>query len=277
MTNDHQSSQASSHAPTPDPIDIQIRNSPVHSVNLLATSTVKFIGIPSPTTYTQHPVTQPKMTTTATTTQTAQATSTVHQTTTAFIQSLNDAFDNALNWNPPGGGGGGGGGGGEGGDGGGGGGNPPANALQPIPQPRDVRAMGKQPESFYGNRTKAEEFIEEVQGYLCLNADIAGLNSPRNKIVFTLTCMKGSEVAGWTKNIGHMVDRLDPAQNVPLLWDHFLQEFDRQYMVSIREDRARKKLSKLTMKDYDIDAYIAKFEELSRQASYTIGNQESIQ
>jgi Retrotransposon gag protein len=238
-------------------------------VNLLATSTVKFIGISSPTTYTQHPVAQPKMTTTATTMQTAQTTSTARQTTAAFIQSLNDAFDNALNQNPPGSGGGGG--------GGGGGGNPPANALQPIPQPTDVQAMGKQPESFYGDRTKAEEFIEEVQGNLHLNADVAGLNSPRNKIAFTLTCMKGSEVAGWTKNIGHMVDRLDPAQNVPLLWDHFLQEFDRQYMVSTREDRARKKLSELTMKDYDIDTYIAKFEELSRQASYTIGNQESIQ
>jgi hypothetical protein len=75
--------------------------------------------------------------------------------------------------------------------------------------------------------------------------------------------MKGSEVAGWIKNIGHMVDGLSLAQNILLLWDHFLQEFDRQYMDSTREDRARKDLSKLQMKDYDIDTYIAKFKELS--------------
>jgi Retrotransposon gag protein len=91
---------------------------------------------------------------------------------------------------------------------------------------------------------------------------------------------KASLYALWTgvsSGTGLVVDRLNPAQNVPLLWDHFLQEFDRQYMDSTREDRARKELSELTMKDYDIDTYIAKFEELSRQASYTIGNQESIQ
>jgi hypothetical protein len=137
--------------------------------------------------------------------------------------------------------------------------------------------MGKQPESFYGDRTKAEQFIEEVQGYLRLNADVAGLNSPRNKIAFTLTCMKGSEVAGWTKSIGQMLDTLNPDQNIPLLWDHFVQEFDRQYLDSTRENRARNELETLLMKENDIDAYIAKFEELSRQANYTIGNEQSVQ
>jgi hypothetical protein len=40
---------------------------------------------------------------------------------------------------------------------------------------------------------------------------------------------------------------------------------------------ARNKLESLTMKDNDINAYIAKFEELSRQANYTIGNEQSVQ
>jgi hypothetical protein len=202
------------------------------------------------------------MMTTAITTQTTHTSSTTQLATNAVIQGLNDAFNNALSRNPPGGGGGRGrGGGGRGGRGGGG--NPPAAALQPVAQATDVRAMGKQSESFYGNRTKAEEFIEEVQGYLRLNADIAGLNSPRNKIVFTLTCMKGSEVVGWTKSIGQMLDRLNLDQNIPLLWDHFLQEFNRQYMDSTRENCARTELEKLQMKDYNIDTHIAKFEELS--------------
>jgi hypothetical protein len=33
----------------------------------------------------------------------------------------------------------------------------------------------------------------------------------------------------------------------------------------------------LKLKDNDIDAYIAKFEELARQAGYTLGSPESIQ
>jgi Retrotransposon gag protein len=89
--------------------------------------------------------------------------------------------------------------------------------------------------------------------------------------------MKGSEVSGWTKSIGQMLDRLNPDQNIPLLWDHFLQEFDRQYMDSTRENQARNELESLMMKDNNIDAYIAKFEELSRQANYTIGNEQLVQ
>jgi hypothetical protein len=85
--------------------------------------------------------------------------------------------------------------------------------------------------------------------------------------------MKGLVVAGWVKSMGQMLERLDPAQNVPLLWDHFLQEFDRQYMDLTREDQARNKHSKLQMKYYNIDVYIARFEELSWQANYIISNQ----
>jgi hypothetical protein len=50
--------------------------------------------------------------------------------------------------------------------------------------------------------------------------------------------MKGSEVAGWVKNMGEIIKDLDPADNVPLFWDYFLQEFDRQYLDSTRQDRA---------------------------------------
>jgi hypothetical protein len=257
-----------------DATNVKIRNSMIRDANLVIPEPVKSQGTPTPITATQH-ITVSAMTTTTTTATSTQATSTRAANAATIIQGLNNAFDTTLSRNPPGGGGGGGGGGSGGGSGGGG--NPPAAALQPIPQATDVRSMGKQPESFYGDRTKAEEFIEEVQGYLRLNADVAGLNSPRNKIAFTLTCMKGLEVAGWTKSIGQMLDRLNPDQNVPLLWDHFLQEFDRQYMDTTRENRARNELESLTMKDNDINTYITKFEELSRQANYTIGNEQSVQ
>jgi Retrotransposon gag protein/Zinc knuckle len=196
-------------------------------------------------------------------------------------ESLIKLFDKGLNRTPPGGGGGGGGsGGGRGGGGGGGGGGEPAlppAALQPIVPAQDVRAMANKPENFWGDRTKAEEFIEEVKGYLWLNADVVGYNSPKTKAAFTLTCMKGSEVAGWVKNMGEIIEDLDPADNVPLFWDYFLQEFDRQYLDSTREDRAWLALQSLKLKDNDIDAYIAKFEELACQADYTVGGTESIQ
>jgi hypothetical protein len=82
--------------------------------------------------------------------------------------------------------------------------------------------MGNKPENFYRDRAKADTFIEDVKVYLRLNEDVMGYNSPKNKIAFTLTYMKGDEVSGWTRVMGEMLNTLPQDQNVPLLWDFFL-------------------------------------------------------
>jgi hypothetical protein len=64
--------------------------------------------------------------------------------------------------------------------------------------------------------------------------------------------------------MGEMLDTLLRDQNVLLLWDFFLQEFEIQYLDMAREDRARAEITKLKLKENDIDAYIAKFKELAR-------------
>jgi hypothetical protein len=48
--------------------------------------------------------------------------------------------------------------------------------------------------------------------------------------------MKGDEVLGWTRAIREMLDTLLINQNVPLLWDFFLQEFEVQYLDMARKD-----------------------------------------
>ena len=70
--------------------------------------------------------------------------------------------------------------------------------------------MGKLPEVFTSDRTRTDDFIEEVKAYLHLNADVAGFNSPMKKVAFTITLMKGPEVAGWTRDIGTMLNGLNP-------------------------------------------------------------------
>jgi hypothetical protein len=88
--------------------------------------------------------------------------------------------------------------------------------------------------------------------------------------------MKGPDVAGWTRDMGILLDALDPAvDNVPLPWEQFLFEFDTQYLDSAKEDRARTALENHEMKHGDIDAYISKFEELAKRAGYTTGNPET--
>jgi hypothetical protein len=87
----------------------------------------------------------------------------------------------------------------------------------PVPAAANMRAMGNKPENFYGDRAKADMFIEDVKAYLRLNKDVTGYNSPKNKIAFTLTYMKGDKVSGWTRAMGEMLDTLPRDQNVPLL------------------------------------------------------------
>ena len=61
--------------------------------------------------------------------------------------------------------------------------------------------MGNLPHEFTGDRTKANKFIEEVKAYFRVNEDVAGFNSPIKKVAFTLTLIKGDEVAGWVRDM----------------------------------------------------------------------------
>ena len=56
--------------------------------------------------------------------------------------------------------------------------------------------MGGLPAIFDGDRLHADDFIEEVKGFLRLNQDVAGYNSPIKKVMFTLTLMQGAVIAG---------------------------------------------------------------------------------
>jgi hypothetical protein len=56
----------------------------------------------------------------------------------------------------------------------------------------------------------------------------------------------------------------------------FLEEFGQQFQDTQKEDRAHMQLEDLKMRFPEIDTYIAKFEELARQARYTAGNAETV-
>jgi hypothetical protein len=56
--------------------------------------------------------------------------------------------------------------------------------------------MGQLPSIFDGDQTKAKAFMEEVKGYLHLNAGVNGFNSPMKKMAFVLMLIKGDDVQG---------------------------------------------------------------------------------
>jgi hypothetical protein len=238
-----------------------IRNSPIHAPPKL-----------------ENPLPNPfsKLTTTMSTATTVQTTTTSTSTGTAqkpqdTVKGIwNRAFGRTPGGNPRGnpGGGGGDGGGGDGGAGG-------AANQQVVPAGGDVRLMGALPTIFSGNRTEAHRFIKVVKSYIRLNEDVPGFRSPMKKVALTLTLMQGENVAAWVEAAGRTLDNLDPAtQNIPAVWDYFVEEFEQQYIDTQAPERARVALEALKMKPPLIDEYIAKFEDLCRKAGYTVGSSE---
>ena len=158
-----------------------------------------------------------------------QATGTSGHTPAEVLNQLNIALYCA---HPGGGGGSGGGGGGSSG-----GASPPPGQPAPTGQGQaavlaaaDIKAMGNLPHEFTGDRTKADDFIKEVKAYFRVNEDVAGFNSPIKKVAFTLTLIKGDKVAGWVRDMGIWIDRLDRVHdNFPIIWTQFLDEFEAQF------------------------------------------------
>jgi hypothetical protein len=96
------------------------------------------------------------------------------------------------------------------------------------------------------------------------------------RVAFMLTLIEGPDVAGWKCDMGAWIDSMDAAiHNIPAVWTDFLQEFRQQFTDMQAQHRARQALEDLRMQDRAVDQYIAKFEELARNAGYTAGNEET--
>ena len=91
--------------------------------------------------------------------------------------------------------------------------------------------MGQLPQVFDGDHTKAKAFMEEVKGYIHFNANVNRLNSPMKKVSFVLTLIKEDDVRSWVKDMGRVIDWLNPlVDNIPEVWDHFCEEFATQFL-----------------------------------------------
>ena len=152
-----------------DPIDKQIRRSPVNLSPAIQTISTA----PCPITTEDHVPTM--LITMAITTQIQPSTA------------PGGAGPSGGGGGPPGGGGGAPGGGG-GAPGGGGGGNPTQAAVN------DGKPMGALPTIFEGDCSKAESFLREFSTYLLVNYDVPALTSFIKRIAIALTCIKGPEV-----------------------------------------------------------------------------------
>ena len=262
-TNSEEESQDSK---TEEPtIDQQIRQAPINPT-LKNSPLVATMNLPS----------DAMMTTTTTEETTTMITSgfgTIPTQSQRIASAMQKAFQHRKKPETPGGGPPGGGGGPPGG-GPPGGGQPPAN-QQPVPPTPDVKAMGSLPQIFNGDRSKVDDFIEEVKGYFHLNTNIPGYNSPYKKVAFTLTLIKGDEPAQWVQNMGNWLDTLNSvADNIEDLWLQFLEAYAYQFQDSQATQRAQSELKTCRMTNNNYDEYVSKFKALADKVEYTRGSTE---
>jgi len=98
-------------------------------------------------------------------------------------------------------------------------------AAQPVAAAANVKAMGKDPPLFYGERSKVDTFMNEVEKYLALNYDVARFNSPKKKVVLVLTFMQGPEVEEWTRGMLQWIQQIDDQSNTDNIWRIFQRCF----------------------------------------------------
>jgi retrotransposon gag protein len=166
-----------------------------------------------------------------------------------------------------------------------GGGEPPSAGGNPNPNPPgggnpaggvqlpSDKTWGSLPNHFNGTRLKADNFINKLKSYFHVNRLNAVLQSLITKVAFALTLLKGPEVAGWVRDMGELLDNLDPVTNdIPEVWDQFLNNFAERFQDSTRENQAHQELENLTLKFPFINEYMSKFEELAHQVNYMARN-----
>jgi hypothetical protein len=139
-----------------------------------------------------------------------------------------------------------------------------------APHAADRDQWEKHRRPFSGDRSQAENFISEVKAYIRLNQETALGQSPRRKIKFVLTFMQGPEVCNWAATIGNWLDTLGEHENIPAVWEAFLDQFFYRFQDTTAQEDARQALTKIRITWPDIDQYVADFEELVRKAGYDL-------
>jgi Retrotransposon gag protein/Zinc knuckle len=137
--------------------------------------------------------------------------------------------------------------------------------------------MGSLPQAYEGDRKLTRTFLDQLVHYFRVNSRVPGLNSPIRKVSIALTLFQGQQTTAWVRDMGAWVDSLDPVDdNIQEVWTTFIQEFNDHFADSQSQQRARIDLDWCKMHFPNVDQYISDFKDLVWQASYTVGNEETI-
>jgi hypothetical protein len=136
----------------------------------------------------------------------------------------------------------------------------------------DGSLKGKVPESFDGDRTKTQKFMNAFDLFWMNNEENSHMKNPYKRCTYFLGLMDGPKVEDWVVNQTEALREkttrgTDPiGKNKEVLWDELKDGFVNAYTHTGRVEQARMDLGKLEMESNQIDEYIAKFENLLKKS-----------
>jgi hypothetical protein len=132
----------------------------------------------------------------------------------------------------------------------------------------DGQLKGRVPDTFDGDRTKTQTFMNAFDLFWMTNEDNAAMKLPYRCCTFFLGLLQGPKVEDWVVEQAKELQsktsrRSDPiAKNDEDLWEDLKQAFENNYAHTGQLEEARANLTKLKMDGNLIDDYISSFENL---------------
>jgi hypothetical protein len=141
--------------------------------------------------------------------------------------------------------------------------------------PGTNKLVGNPPHIFTGDRTKSKEFITQWEMYEGVNISNNLMHNAYQWSLLFMTYIQGPLVNEWIKSMNAwlrlQITRKGRPTNDEWLWDSTLLSFNHQYADVLGQEKARAELERgFKMEKGDINAYIAKFEQVIWQAGLDV-------
>ena len=127
---------------------------------------------------------------------------------------------------------------------------------------------GRVPDTFNGDQTKAQNFLNQFNLFWLMNDDAATMTNPFKRCIYFLGLVHGPCIEDWVidqvsvlKEVMTWDDNQIPKTS-ERLWNDLKGSFELSFSHTRKVEQARNELNCLEMEGNKIDDYIAKFENL---------------
>ena len=137
------------------------------------------------------------------------------------------------------------------------------------------KLSGKEPAIFDGDCSKAKAFILEWTIYMLLNKETEVMNQSFSRTMLFLTYIKGPNVQEWVSMqvawLGRWVHQ-GARRTKEYLCDMVMDSFNSAFTDTMSAKKAKAEFQDIKVGGGDLNAYVAKFERLSRLTGYDLQN-----